>query len=72
MRYTDYRDSIRQALRRNANGMTWVELQSQLALPYDRPCPAWTKQLEREIGLTRVKGDGRALVWKLGQRAHSA
>ncbi len=68
MRYIDYRDSIRSVLRRNPAGLTWAELQSRLALPYQRPCPEWTKKLEREIGLTRVKGAGRALIRKLGRR----
>ena len=72
MRYVDYRDSVRNALQRNPNGLTWAELQSKLALPYDRPCPAWTKQLEQEIGLTRVKGTGRALLWKLSRRGRVA
>jgi len=66
MRYTDYRDRIQQELSHSASGLTWAELQAKLALPYDRPCPTWTKQLEQEIGLVRVKGAGRALVWKLG------
>ena len=72
MRYADYRESIHRELRRNACGLTWAELQSKLDLPYDRPCPAWTKQLEQEIGLTRVKGAGRALIWKLGRRTSVA
>jgi hypothetical protein len=72
MRYTEYRDSIRQELARSAAGRTWAELQSKLDLPYDRPCPAWTKQLEQEIGLMRVKGSGRALVWKLSRRGRVA
>ena len=66
MRYLDYRDAIRQELQRNAAGLTWSELQMRLDLPYDRPCPSWTKQLEREIGLIRTKGPCRALIWKLG------
>lgn len=70
MRYVEYRDAIRGALRRHRAGMTWGELRSRLKLPYDRPCPAWTKQLEREIGLSRAKGSvGRSLVWRIGRRA---
>ena len=65
MRYTEYRDSIAAALRKSRTGLTWTQLQSQLKLPYNRPCPAWTSQLEKEIGLSRVKATGRALVWKL-------
>jgi hypothetical protein len=68
MRYTEFRDSIHKELRRNRSGLTWAQLQQRLELPYDRPCPTWTKQLETEIGLKRVKGNGRALTWKVGGR----
>jgi hypothetical protein len=71
MRYADYRDSIRSELRRSTAGLTWRELQSRLDLPYERPCPAWTEQLENEIGLVRVKSAGRALVWTI-RRPHRA
>jgi hypothetical protein len=66
--YTEFRDSIATALRTNRTGLTWPQLQSKLKLPYDRPCPAWTAQLEKEIGLSRVKGAGRALVWMIGSQ----
>lgn len=45
-----------------------TELRDHLTLPRARPCPAWTSFLEREIGLLRVKGTDRALVWKLSRR----
>ena len=66
MRYSDFRDSIRDELACHDDGLTWVELKTRLRLPYDRPCPTWVKELEREIGLSRVKGSGRAQVWRLG------
>jgi hypothetical protein len=65
MTYVEFRDSIADELRRTRAGLTWAQLQQRLALPYDRPCPTWTKQLEHDIGLARVKGQGRALVWKV-------
>ncbi|MEM6332118.1 MAG: hypothetical protein AAF823_02120 [Planctomycetota bacterium] len=65
MRYTEFRDAIQRGLRRRGSGMTWAELREALDLPYDRPCPEWAKRLEAEIGLTRVKGSGRALVWRV-------
>jgi hypothetical protein len=65
MRYVDFRDSILRELQRHRTGLTWAQLQDRLALPYQRPCPTWTKQLEDEIGLCRTKGEGRALVWKV-------
>jgi hypothetical protein len=68
MRYTDFRDSIERELRRNTNGLTWSELQQRLELPYARPCPEWTKQLQADIGLRRVKGSGKALVWQVGRQ----
>ncbi|HYE17618.1 MAG TPA: hypothetical protein VEA69_04195 [Tepidisphaeraceae bacterium] len=71
MRYPEFRDAIHTALRRNGTGLTWAELRDRLSLPYDRPCPEWTKDLEREIGLLRVKGVGRALVWRLGRAART-
>ena len=69
MRYVEFRDAIRQALARNAGGLTWQQLKDRLDLPYDRPCASWVKQMEKEIGLSRTKGTGRALIWKLPRTA---
>lgn len=67
MRYDDFRDVIRKELRRNRAGLTWAQLRDRLRLPYDRPCPAWTGRLEKEIGLARGPGTtgGRSFIWKL-------
>jgi hypothetical protein len=65
MRYVDFRDQIQKELRHHPAGFTWSQLRSRLDLPYDRPCPAWTARLEREIGLLRVKGPGRGYIWRL-------
>lgn len=67
MRYHEFRDSIRQELRRYPDGLTWADLRDQLALPYDRPCPTWVRCLEKEIGLVRTKGPTRAYLWKMVQ-----
>lgn len=65
MRYVEFRDSIREELRRNPSGLTWPELRDRLDLPYTSPCQEWVKRLEIEIGLSRTKGSGRAYMWKL-------
>lgn len=65
MRYVEFRDVIEQELRRNPQGLTWMELKESLNLPYDRPCATWLKQMEAEIGLCRERGGGRAFVWRL-------
>jgi hypothetical protein len=69
MGYVEYRDAIQGKLNRHPTGLTWRELQTRLRLPYARPCPTWTKALERDIGLRRVSGSTRAQVWTL--RANS-
>ena len=65
MTYIEFKDSIRSALRKKPTGLTWKQLKLVLDLPYSRPCPEWMKQLEKEIGLIRRKGAGRALVWRV-------
>ena len=65
MQYVDFRDVIKDELRRNPVGLTWAQLKENLELPYKRPCPTWVRRMEAEIGLTRARGTGRAFVWKL-------
>ena len=65
MRYVDFRDSICRELRRKRKGMTWPELRDQLDLPYKSPCSEWVARMEKENGLTRTPGPGRAYIWKI-------
>jgi len=64
MSYDQFRDLIQAKLRERRRGMTWRELRDDLELPYDRPCPEWTRRLESDIGLIRQKGTGNAFVWR--------
>lgn len=70
MRYEEFRDAVRDTLRCSREGLTWRELRDAARLPYERACPTWTARLEREIGLVREKGRGRAHVWRV-PRAHA-
>ncbi len=65
MSYSEFRDVIRKQLVKDGSGLTWKELRDSLKLPYDRPCPEWTKKLEKDIGLERKEKRGNALLWKL-------
>ncbi len=65
MTYLEFKKSIGAKLQKKTSGLTWNELRSTLDLPYGRPCPEWTRRLEKEIGLRRVRGTGRALVWRV-------
>ena len=69
MRYVEFREAIENELRKNPEGLTWVKLRDRLRLPYDQPCGSWTRRLEDEIGLSRLKGSGRAYVWKVRRRS---
>lgn len=71
MRYVQFKDAIRAELQRHPQGLTWVELQQRLRLPYDRPCRTWTRKLEDEIGLSRMKGSGRAFLWRVSGKVRS-
>jgi hypothetical protein len=68
MTFAEFKAAIECALKRSSTGRTWKELKADLALPYDRPCPEWTKRLEQQIGLVRRKGIGRKLVWSVGKK----
>lgn len=65
IRYEEFREAVREVLIREHDGLTWRELREAADLPYERACPTWTARLEREIGLERTRGRGRAHVWRL-------
>jgi hypothetical protein len=65
MTYTDFKQAIHARLREQPAGMTWKQLKAELRLPYDRPCPEWTRRLEGEIDLVRRKRTGKELIWAL-------
>lgn len=72
MTYQQFRDLIQTKLRERHLGMTWRKLRDDLELPYDRPCPEWTRRLETDIGLIRKKGAGNAFVWVCESRKKKA
>ena len=65
MTYFEFREVVLTELRRKSAGLTWRELKEGAGLPYRTACPEWVRRLEREDGLRREKGTGRALVWRL-------
>jgi hypothetical protein len=67
MTYVAFKSAIVGELKKHRAGKTWKALRADLGLPYDHPCPEWTRRMEREIGLVREKGVARVLVWRIGQ-----
>jgi len=65
MKYVEFKHAIQSDLSAHKEGLTWKVLKDRNKLPYTRPCPTWTKCLEEEIGLRRIKkeGMGNQLVW---------
>jgi len=68
MRYDEFRELIQNTLTKYPAGLTWKELKKQLNLPYDRPCQTWVNLMEQEIGLSRVRENQRAYVWRISPR----
>jgi len=71
MRYKTFKELIQKELAKHPDGLTWVELQNKLNLPYDRPCQTWIYQMEQEIGLTRNRETQRAYIWKISHQKES-
>ncbi len=67
MKYMEFKEEIERYLQQHPAGAVWLELKDQLKFTYKIPCPEWTRRLENEIDLERVKGPGRALVWRIKQ-----
>ena len=65
--YEAFKTAIHGGLTAAPSGLTWKELRARLRLPYDRPCPEWTRRLEQDIRLVRRKAGGNALVWAVGR-----
>jgi hypothetical protein len=61
--YLEFKQTIRESLGKHPHGLTWKELREKAHLPYERPCPEWTRRLEQDLGLRRSKGSTNALIW---------
>ncbi len=65
MSYEEFRDKVNKSLQYRDNGMTWMQIREQLKLAEVVPNGKWVRQMEKEIGLMRVKmADGR-ILWRI-------
>jgi len=69
LRYVEFRDSICSTLHQHPEGLTWEQLKHMLDLPYKQPCQTWVQRMEREDGLVRGRGSGRAYLWRVKARS---
>jgi len=62
--YEKFKKQIEDVLRTESKGLTWTEIRNKLGLSQKVPNNRWVRQMEKDIGLQRVKED-RGIVWKL-------
>ena len=63
--YPEFRDRVRQALQYSDKGMTWTEIRAKLKLDQVVPNNKWVRQMEKDIGLMRVKRSDGVIVWRV-------
>src|ERR1035438_6194557 len=61
--YDDFRDKIRDALKRGS--LTWTEIRTIAKLPQKFPNNKWVRQMEKDIGLTRKRDSNGIIHWNL-------
>jgi len=62
--YEKFKRQIDDALKAEPKGLTWTEIKNKLGLTQKVPNNKWVRQMEKDIGLQRIKED-RGIVWKL-------
>jgi hypothetical protein len=64
--YDQFKESIIDALMVSPNGCTWKELRLKAGLPQRTPSPIWTKRMEDERIITRLRDPNTPnTIWKL-------
>jgi hypothetical protein len=63
MTYAEFRDKIKEILEYK-DGMTWTEIRSKLGLEQVVPNNKWVTQMQKDIGLIRLK-DSKKILWRL-------
>jgi predicted Zn-ribbon and HTH transcriptional regulator len=65
MDYEDFRDKVKQALKKAKRPLTWTEVRTAAELPQAFPNNKWVHQLEKDIGLKREKDKSGVIHWQL-------
>lgn len=65
MPYPEFRDKVKQTLQYSDNGMTWTQIREKLKLDQVVPNNKWVRQMEKDIGLMRVKRSDGVVVWRV-------
>lgn len=63
MTYDEFKNKILKLLTNN-DGLTWTEIRDKLGLPQIVPNNKWVREMEKDVGLLRVR-DPKGIVWKI-------
>ena len=66
-KYEEFREKVEKALQGEEDGLTRDQLKKKAEISQTHMCYTWARQLENEIGLTRVR-HGHNVHWKLKRR----
>lgn len=64
MPYPEFRDKVKQTLQ-YSDGLTWTQIREKLKLDQVVPNNKWVRQMEKDIGLMRVKRSDGVIVWRI-------
>ncbi|MDG6991100.1 MAG: hypothetical protein JRM99_06725 [Nitrososphaerota archaeon] len=65
MSYEEFREKVKQTLQYSDKGMTWTQIREKLKLDQVVPNNKWVRQMEKDIGLMRVKRSDGVIVWRI-------
>jgi len=65
MSYEDFRDTIKQTLKKAKQPLTWTEIRTTAGLPQALPNNQWVRRMETDIGLKREKDKHGVIHWQL-------
>lgn len=63
--YQQFRDKVKRVLQYQDNGVTWSQIRETLKLDQVVPNNRWVNQLEKDIGLERVKEKDNVIIWRV-------
>jgi len=65
MSYEDFSSKVVAAIRAAGKPLTWTEIRTAAALPQAFPNNQWVHRMEKDIGLTRRRGNDGIINWEL-------
>jgi len=65
MTYGEFREKVKETLQYQDNGLSWSQIRAKLKLDQVVPNNKWVRQLEKDIGLMRIKQKDNQIIWRV-------